>query len=89
MTRSAFAIAAAAALTLGSPAIAADPVSAGPRAAEAAAQRPPALLASATPVQVPTPQSAASAPAPAKKRAARVTTCRCGESAKGGEASPR
>ena len=79
----------AAVLTLGSPANAADPVPADPRPADAAAQRPPALLASATTVQIPTPQNAAGAPAPAKKRAARVTTCRCGEGAKDGEASPR
>ena len=89
MNRSAFAIAAATALTLGSSANAAEPVPANPRPAEAAAPRAPALLASATTVQLPTPQNAAE-PSPVKKpRAARVTTCRCGEGGKGGEASAR
>ena len=88
MTRSAFAIAAATALALGSSAIAAEPVSSNPPAE--AASKAPVVLASATTVQVPTPQNAALASAPVKKpRAARVTTCRCGEGTKGGEANPR
>ena len=87
MNRSAFALAAATALTLGSSANAAEPVPANPRPAETAAPRAPALLASATTVQVPTPLSAAEVKPPVKKpRAARVTSCRCGE---GAEANPR
>jgi hypothetical protein len=89
MNRSAFAIAAAAALTLGSSVNAAEPVPANPRPAESNPGAP-VVLASASTVQLPNPQNAADASAPVKKpRAARVTTCRCGEGAKGGEANPR
>jgi hypothetical protein len=90
MNRSAFAIAAATALTLGSSANAAEPVPANPRPGEAAAPQAPTLLASANTIQLPSPQIAADVSPPLKKpRAARVTTCRCGDGGKGGEASPR
>ncbi|MBA2467426.1 MAG: hypothetical protein H0V46_07480 [Sphingomonas sp.] len=84
MNRSAFAIAAASALIIASSANAAEPAPLSPRPAEPTAATAPALLASASAVQVPTPQNAAETSRPAKKpRAARVTSCRCGE------ASPR
>jgi hypothetical protein len=89
MNRSAFALAAATALTLGASANAAEPVAANPRPAEPVPGAP-VVLASATTVQVPSPQNAGQTPASVKRpRAARVTTCRCGEGAKGGEANPR
>ena len=87
MNRSAFAIAASTILTLGSAAHAAEPAQGNSRPSETtetATPRAPALLASATVVHVPTPQNAAEVAPPVKKpRAARVTSCRCGE------ASPR
>ena len=89
MTRIAFALAAASALALGSAANAAEPAAGHPRPVETAAtaeSSPPAaptLLASAANVQMPTPQNAAVATPAKKPRAARVTSCRCGE------ASPR
>jgi hypothetical protein len=80
MTRSAFAIAAATALTLASTARAAEPAAPSPRPSEAAAPRAPALLASASLREVPSPQNVVEQPAqPKKPRAARVTSCRCGE----------
>ena len=85
MNRPAYAIAAIA-LTLGASANAAEPAPTDQRPAETAAPRAPALLASAAKVNVPTPQSVAEVAPPAKKpRAARVTSCRCGE----GDATPR
>ena len=81
MNRSAFAIAAATALTLASTANAAEPVApANQPQNQAATPRASTLLASASAVQMRTPQNAAEPAPPAKKpRAARVTTCRCGE----------
>jgi hypothetical protein len=81
MNRSAFAIAAAAtALTFASSANAAGPAAAPPRPSDAATPRAPVVLASASVVQVPTPQNVTEQVPPAKKpRAARVTSCRCGE----------
>jgi hypothetical protein len=89
MNRSAFAIATATALALGSFASAAESETANPRPAQLNAGAP-VVLASVTTSQVPSAQNAAEGTAPIKKvRAARVTTCRCGEGAKGGEANPR
>ena len=87
MNRSAFAIVVATALTLGTATNAAEPAPANAPPSgttETSTPRAPTLLASASAVQLPTPQSAAEVAAPVKKpRAARVTSCRCGE------ASPR
>ena len=89
MTRLAFAMAAAGALAIGSAAQAAEPAGGNPRPVETAAPAEtapataPTLLASAANVQMPTPQNAAVATPAKKPRAARVTSCRCGE------ASPR
>ena len=50
------------------------------QASQPAEQRAPAVLASADAVKLPTALKAGDAAAPAKKpRAARVTTCRCGD----------
>ena len=85
MTPIAFAMAAASALALGSAANAAEPAPGNPRPVETAAPAEsapvaaPTLLASAANVQMPTPQNAAVATPAKKPRAARVTSCRCGE----------
>jgi hypothetical protein len=80
MTRPAFAIAAAAALLGASAVNAAEPAPLTKASSDRATPRPSTLLASASAVQVPTPQSAADAvPVPKKPRAARVTSCRCGD----------
>lgn len=78
----AFVTAAAMAMTLGSTAQAAEPAPAAERPAETATPRAPELLASAS-LPKPSPKPSEAAPPVKKPRAARVTTCRCGE------ASPR
>ena len=72
-------IAIAAVLTIGSAALAEPPKS--PAAQPPQPQPRPAqvVLASADVVHAPAPDSAQPAPAPAKRRIARVTTCRCGD----------
>ena len=82
MNHFSIAIAAAMAITLGSTAQAADPAPATQRPAETATPRAPELMTSAS-LPNPSPKPSEAAPPAKKPRAARVTSCRCGE------ASPR
>lgn len=69
----------AAATTIGSSAFAEAPKGEPIRAVQPQPARTEVVLASADTVHAPAPEAAQSSPAPAKRRVARVTTCRCGD----------
>ena len=73
-----FSIIVAALLTIGATA-SAEPAKTPAPDAKPANSSAPVVLASADQVRPPAPAGDQAAPAPAKHRAARVTTCRCGE----------
>ena len=70
---------AAATLTLAGAAIAADPAKPDLQEAAAPVQPHREMLLAAADTKSPAPVANAQAPAPAKRRVARVTTCRCGD----------
>jgi hypothetical protein len=72
---------AAIALTIGSSAVADPPKNQLREATQPADRRPEVVLASAEDVRTPAPDAEQQSPTPPKRpRAARVTTCRCGDS---------
>ncbi|MEO6224717.1 MAG: hypothetical protein ABIO80_02535 [Sphingomicrobium sp.] len=74
---------AATGLSLASASGAADPVKSPPRESRESAKAPAELVLASAEVKAPDSAAPSAAPAPAKHRAGRVTTCRCG-----GDAEP-